>query len=420
MTRLRSLLRNLAEYEVVLVVLAAVISAAAERFLWPALAVIGSGALLRWVGTGRLSRRTPLDFGILGLALMSIATLFVTVIPEKTLPQVLRLWVAIGLFYSLVNWLKTVRRVEIGIASTAFSGVVLAGLALLSVAWVTDKIRALDFAPLYAVPNLISDRIHPNVMGGNLAVLAPLPLALAIFGRKTFGWPARLLFGAFFLGMAGVLVLTQSRGAYLALAASLFLMAWLWSPWAGGVLILAGLGGLAVLYAVGFDFTRAFYAFLYSGGDVFADTMIARTEIWARATHILRDFPYTGIGMGCFEDVMNLMYPIQVEPVPIGHAHQLILQIGVDLGIPGLIAWVVCFATVVVISWRMVRSGRQQKVGWLSAIGAGSLCSAAALLVNGMLDAVTWGTRAAFIPWLVWGVCAGAWSAWKHKDKNRS
>jgi putative inorganic carbon (HCO3(-)) transporter len=129
----------------------------------------------------------------------------------------------------------------------------------------------------------------------------------------------------------------------------------------------------------------------------------------------LEAFPFTGIGMGCFQDIVNTFYPLRPEPVAIGHAHQLFLQIDVDLGIPGLIAWVGCFVAVVVLSWKLYRSGRQQKAGWLSVVGAGSLGSATALLVGGLFDAVTWGTRAAFIPWLVWGLCVGVWVAWKRR-----
>jgi NADPH:quinone reductase-like Zn-dependent oxidoreductase len=37
------------------------------------------------------------------------------------------------------------------------------------------------------------------------------------------------------------------------------------------------------------------------------------------------------------------------------------------------------------------------------------LAGMTALVVHGMTDAVTWGTRASVIVWGIWGMCAGAW-----------
>ena len=34
-----------------------------------------------------------------------------------------------------------------------------------------------------------------------------------------------------------------------------------------------------------------------------------RLEIWSRAIYMLQDFPFTGIGMGAFRQVANLLYP---------------------------------------------------------------------------------------------------------------
>ncbi len=59
---------------------------------------------------------------------------------------------------------------------------------------------------------------------------------------------------------------------------------------------------------------------------------------------MLQDFPFTGIGMGTFTQVADRLYPFFLyAPGTVEHAHNLFLQVGVDLGLPGLIAWLAIF-----------------------------------------------------------------------------
>ncbi|MBU4225932.1 MAG: O-antigen ligase family protein [Chloroflexi bacterium] len=64
-------------------------------------------------------------------------------------------------------------------------------------------------------------------------------------------------------------------------------------------------------------------------------------EVWSRAIYGIQDFPFTGMGVNAFRKVVPVLYPLfTVSPdVDIGHAHNEFLQAGLDLGIPGLIAF---------------------------------------------------------------------------------
>ncbi len=414
MLALRRVGAQISAHELWLVGAMVVLVTLAERFLLPACIAILCLALIRWFSSGAIIRRTPLDFGIAGLILMAGVSLLITALPEKSQVQALRLFVSIGLFYSLAAWSASVQRVEWSGVAAALLAVLLAAAALVSVQWVVDKLRFLDFAFLNRLPELISDRVHPNVMAGNLAILVPFPLALAFFSYKRFPLILRLLsFGAGLFVMA-VIVLTQSRGAVLAVAAAVFVMVWLRSAWAGGALTLAGIAGLGLAYFSGYDFVRAYYWLVASGGD----TLGIRMEIWLRALFMLHDFPFTGIGMGSFTDVMNMLYPLRPTPVEIGHAHQIFLQVGVDLGLPGLVAWIACLLTATACAWDLFTRGRQKQTAWMVMIGAGVLASMAALIVHGMTDAVTWGTRAEVLAWGIWGIGAGAWVFERRTGEN--
>ncbi|MGZ9222581.1 MAG: O-antigen ligase family protein [Anaerolineales bacterium] len=395
----------LAELDLFFVVVVVGLSTIVETFLPYALGIIIISALIRWAGSGRLVYRTPMDFGIVLIGIMTVVTVLITTLPDLTYPQVIRLVIGIGLFYSIVSWASSVKKIEGTFLATVLFGVILAGAALISVQWVVDKLRFLNFAFLTRLPEIILDRVHPNVMAGNLAIFVPFALGAALFSGKHFSPAAKVCLGGLALAIGGVIVLTQSRGAFLAVIVGVFILAWLRSVWVGVGLSVIGLAGLAYAYFSGFDFIRAYYWLVASGGD----TLGIRMEIWSRALFMLHDFPFTGVGMGSFQDVMNMLYPLRPTPVEIGHAHQIFLQVAVDLGIPGLIGWGSCLLATFACAWDLFRKGRHLDSWWMRTIGACVLAGMTAVVVHGLTDAVTWGTRASVIVWGIWGVCAGAW-----------
>jgi len=138
------------------------------------------------------------------------------------------------------------------------------------------------------------------------------------------------------------------------------------------------------------------------------DGFDGREEIWGRAVYMIRDFPLTGVGAGLYSDTADQLYPF----LPFGregasHAHNLFLQVAVDFGIPGLVAWLAVFWLAFVAGWRLYRGGGLRGSAWQTALGAGLLAVQAALAVHGLLDAVTWGmVRSAPLVWGLWGMAA--------------
>ncbi len=161
--------------------------------------------------------------------------------------------------------------------------------------------------------------------------------------------------------------------------------------------------------------------FLFTGGsemlfdaattDATFGGLEQRVEIWSRAIYMVQDFSFTGVGMGSFGRVADLLYPFFLAPPgQIPHAHNLFLQVAVDLGIPGLLAWLAVLFTVMVAAWQVYRSGRRHPHGsYRTALGAGLLASQAALMVHGLTDAVVWGmTKPSVVLWAVWGLALAA------------
>ncbi len=119
----------------------------------------------------------------------------------------------------------------------------------------------------------------------------------------------------------------------------------------------------------------------------------------------------TGIGMGSFGDLADMLYPFFLsEPGSVPHAHNLYLQIAVDLGIPGLVCWLAILFVVIFTSWKLFKQGKELGDTWMAGLGAGLFASQIALVVHGLIDSVTWGmVRPAPLVWGIWGIAVVAW-----------
>lgn len=394
------------EYEIVLVTALVAGSVVLSRLLpW----VIAAAAILwalRFATQRRSSRRTPMDAGIALLAAMALVALWATALPEKTAPQVYRLFAGIAWFYAIAAWARTDSRLRWLMAGVSLTGLALALIAPVSVTWYTSKLPFIPASIYERFPLLMADTVHPNTMGGNLVLLLPIPLALLVFNLQRLSIRRRIFAGLIVAIVTAVIVLTKSRGAWLSYAGIVILFAMLRWRWGWSLLVASGLGGAAFAFLAGSG--RALEALARSDA---LGTLEGRLEIWLRAIYMIQDFPFTGIGMGSFADVVDVLYPFFLyTPGQIVHSHNLFLQVAVDLGLPGLIAWLSVLLTATALAWVTFQAARRQGNGWGIALGAGLLGSQLALVVHGSTDAVTWGmVRTAPIVWALWGLSVAGW-----------
>jgi len=364
--------------------------------------------LVRLLATRRLSVHTPLDIPAGILAMMLPVTLLATPLPEITRLQVYRVLVGMALCYAIANhawdlhWLKSIMAGLVGLS------VVLSLAALVSVDWTAGKFALIPAQILKDLPRLVSDQVQPNVMAGTLILLAVFGPAWLLFGgRKLKWWLWWLLLLAIAFGLV-VIILTQSRGAWLGLAAGLsVLMILRWPRWGWATLIVICIVGGAFLVS---HFSLVQELLNGYGPEFTASGLQVREEIWSRAIQQIKDFPLTGIGMGTFPQVTRALYPDFLAAsgeVPVPHAHNLYLQIAVDLGLPGLAAWLFIGFVVLRCSWQVYCVGGRS-AGWLTGFGAGLIGSLAALAIHGLVDAATWGTRPAVVVWGLWGLAVAA------------
>jgi putative inorganic carbon (HCO3(-)) transporter len=407
MQHIRAAAVHLVALEIWLVVPLIAASVVSARVLPWVVGVASLFWIMRYLAYGYLSMRTPADWPIALLALMAPINVWTSVLPDITLPAIYRLLTGLALYYVIVNWVTTTDRLRWLSQLTVISGLLLALAALISVQWTAEGELFRVFALLYnRLPLLMSDAVNPNVMAGALVILFPLALALSLFGGRQFSWPLLVLVSAGAVLMLAVLILTQSRGGWMGLAASLIiitLLRWRWGKWlvlvaaTSGMVVIRWLGAVSVLNALMLNNTL--------GG---LDT---RLEVWSRALYMIEDFPITGIGMGLFQEVAGVLYPFFTVSRDVPHAHNLFLQVAVDMGIPGLIAWLAIWMLAILGAWQIYRYGRSTGNRVLAGLGAGLLGSQIALAVHGTVDAVTWGAvRVSIIPWAIWGLTMAAWN----------
>jgi len=166
------------------------------------------------------------------------------------------------------------------------------------------------------------------------------------------------------------------------------------------------------------------------GWDVVADELTAgdvtsgldqRIEIWSRAIYAIQDFPFTGVGMGTFEQVVAVLYPLFLNPAgTVPHAHNLFLQVAVDLGLPGLIAYLSLLGLAFFGGLSAYRTFRRREELALSGLCAGCMAGLVGMCMHGLIDAATWGgIKLAFLPWTVMGLVVALHRLAEDEDGER-
>jgi putative inorganic carbon (HCO3(-)) transporter len=311
-------------------------------------------------------------------------------------------YLALGLafFVALLNWPPTRARPDwiVWAVVTIGLGLSLLGPAILTAMPVTVPLLSTYQTAMQPLIRLLGESINPNILAGGLLIIVPILAALALrptwTQRRWLPW----LSGLAALWVIGIIFLTGSRGALLGVAVALILLVMLRWPrlFYALPLVLVAIGvGLAVAGP------QTILDALTSGAATDGiDGLDQRVEIWSRALYALHDFVFTGIGIGTFDRVIPLLYPYFLVPpgIDIPHAHNLLLQVGVDLGTPGLIAYLALLLDLFVILGGVLRRRERRLEGVLA---AGIMGAFAATLVAGVFDSVNWGSKLAFLPWLL-------------------
>lgn len=343
------------------------------------------------------------------LALVAVVplSLFAVVNWSLAVPRLAAVLGGVTVAFALVDVVRSERGLLVSAAALLAGGGALALLSPVIAEWPLYKTPVLPaLAPLYALfPQLVSGvvigtargGIHVNQLAGVATALLPLGVVLWAFA------PTRWIRGVAAISsllLGGLLLLSQSRSGYLGAATGLVAaLAWATMalrpsrPWAW----IAGLAASVVTLGV---LLGPMLSAWVTASEAAYDSLAGRRELWDRALLMLRDMPVTGVGPGQFSLVLHRWYePLIVPPgsyVP--HAHNVLLQLALDLGLFGMVASLALVVTVVVQAVRAASSPATRLV----AIGVGA--GFVGFAVYGMTDAIAIGARGALPLWVLLGL----------------
>ncbi|MGQ9517569.1 MAG: O-antigen ligase family protein [Anaerolineae bacterium] len=392
----------------------------------PRYAPAGLGLILilwfvRWYARGTPIVRSPADLPALVLLATAGISCLITADREATFVGASRLIAGIALTYGIIHWARRPAHLSLLGFGMMGLGLAVAVLTPLGIEWPFGyKIPHTTPMPLFTLSNTLRGAFNANMLAGALLMLLPFPLAILVFSAwsslpltagalprplramlDTHG--IRFLFCILSLSAtAAALFLTGSRGGWAgAGAALLVVMAGRWAGWAVLLPVGVAVAGISLWRA---DVLTVSQRFLVTSA---AGSFGSRLRIWERALFILRDFPLTGAGIGMFGKAVDWLYPVSTlsSTAHYPHTHNLFLQVGVDLGIPGLLGYAALLAAAF---WSVVSSirrfSREDRRG-MEALAWACLASLAGMTFHGMFDATTWVVgKGCFIPFAVMGL----------------
>jgi putative inorganic carbon (HCO3(-)) transporter len=201
------------------------------------------------------------------------------------------------------------------------------------------RIRGYDAGPMTG---------NPNDLALTLNLVLPLTVALVFLTKRPL-WRA-VLIGLIVLDLVAI-VLTFSRGGFLTLALSVAIVLWRITRRVGPKYALAAAGLLLVLAPL---VPSSYYARLATITDVEADTSseLRQDDLFVALEYVVRH-PLVGAGIGNNTLAMNEERGARWAAV-----HNSYLQVGMELGLPGLILYVALVASTLKAVGRVVRRTR--------------------------------------------------------------
>jgi putative inorganic carbon (HCO3(-)) transporter len=398
---------------VLLVIAPALLFPTPRRLL--VLAVVPVVWLCLWLSGDRPIPRTPFNTPLGVLLVMVGVSLFATFDVGLSLGKVAGVVLGALLFWALVRWINTPARLRVATTAFVLAGVALALIGLFGVDYSRFAARFPDDPgkfPIFAtmarrMPQLIrglpgaESGFNPNAVAGSLVLFIPLQVAL-LAGRWGGMWMSGLQVLLLLVTSASFAVM-QSRGAFLGLivAGVAFLC---WHSRRTRILAIAATV-VVLLLGLTLDPTSRVSRAIAPVGTGLTHTVTVRLELWSSGLQAIKDFPLTGMGMNTFRKLMPLHYPIATvyeEEKP--HAHNHLIQAGIDLGIPGLVAYLALW---VIAARELIAVHRRARERIHAVIASGLAAGLIAGFVFGIADAIPLGAKVGVLFWVTLALVAG-------------
>ena len=251
---------------------------------------------------------------------------------------------------------------------------------------------------------------QPNPYAGYLGILLPIAVSLAVWAWanlfKAGKWRiSGLAWAGYFSGAALVilagLLASWSRGAWLAGLAALLVVVAVRSRWGMLLAVMAGTMALMAGATALISATRlppqlqlrlqGVTDLMKPGQLLIAPVtdenfaLIERLAHWVAGFRMWASAPWLGIGAGNYELAYSQVnMPVWTEPL--GHAHNLYLNILAETGLVGFIVFMVFWFGLAGWAWRCIRRDCGCGSDWCAAMAAGVLGSMTYLTIHNVVD----------------------------------
>jgi O-antigen ligase len=342
-------------------------------------------------------------FGVPAGALLIVGTFsLLTVANPEYLRDSLRAyrWVIVEpvLFYFLATDIRAGRRQTLRVADGFIGGSALAAALALALGFLNVPGHTLDVQGVVRFQGLFT---HPDNLGLFLGRALAFTAALAWFLTEPGETLRRRAYILATLVMIPALVLSYSRGAWLAVVVAVGVSLWMVGGRAARVFtgaLVAGGAGLLALAALG----RLPERILHTGSG------LIRLDLWQTALAMLRDHPVFGIGLDQFLNQYQGPYadPAHQQERWLSHPHNLLLDCWLSLGIIGVLVAGWIMVRVILGALALIRRTDARGAALARAVLAGMTV----VVVHGLVD------NSYFLPDLAltfWLFCALLQMMWK-------
>lgn len=329
---------------------------------------------------------------------------------EKSLASAIMYVILLLMYFLVVNLINTKEWLDRCLSAIAIPSGIVAAVGILGYTAVNMPGRWID-AGMFA--NIESRAVatfdNPNMLATYLILTAPF-LWLYLVRRETSG-SGKVIAVLATLASTGCMILTWSRGGWLGMIAAAMVFFVANYKYTLKYFLVMGLSSPLWINLLPGNITNRFASI----GNLADSSTYYRLYTWKGTLRMLADHYLGGIGVG--DSAFSHVYPLYayVGTEITAHSHNLFLELVVELGVMGLVMFLIAMFMVVQRGFGCIKYNSENKSA-VSAVSA-AIAGLAGALVHGVVDHIWYNYRVFFMFWVVAAfICASA-NVYQRKPK---
>jgi O-antigen ligase len=358
------------------------------------LALLAASFMLRGLRKKRLIPGTGLEIPFILFILSAALASWISYNHPASFLQFARILAAIVLFYAVIDANPLIQRLLVFgfVAAAAFLALYWPiqhdfisepskfGFISSIGVWVNGNLPQLDFS------TLTGPSIHANVAAGTLALAIPFGIASVYYLWKLNKKIVAFLFGLLSLIIAAGLIMTTSRGAWLALFGTTALVGLVfiqrkWLKTGHQKTLYWGCVALFVIIALGGLLVTDNLSGVLGQIPGPSGTLQSRIELWRQGSGLIRDYPFTGSGLVTFWRVQPT-YSSLIYVNYLAHVHNTFLEVWIEQGVLAAMALILGTFVIAIWAWKAL------SVKYVCLWGWAGLAGLLIVAVHGIVDVV--------------------------------